>query len=159
MPPRSSSHTYATSQKPSPISTTTSAPPKPRQYVAPEERISRYPKFPEPEPPSPPKRSLFSFIWPFGGAKAQEKVETIDFGKQNLTRGVQASQDVVKTGALNPRYKFVATRLTLAIAFTPVAIYLSYELYERRFNGKEQKPFPMHKVKAPEQDTITTTNG
>ena len=69
---------------------------------------------------------------------------------------------MVKKGILDPRYKTVAKRLTMAIAAAPVAIYLSYELVQRLFMGKEQKPFPMHKVKkVPEQDTTTssTMNG
>ncbi|KAK4507664.1 hypothetical protein PRZ48_001399 [Zasmidium cellare] len=160
MPSRTTSHTYATSQKPPAATTTTSAPPKPQKYVAPEERISRHPKFPEPEPNPPPKPTVFTYLWPFGRPKPQEKVEQIYFGQKNPARGAQAAADVVKTGILDPRYRSVAKRYTWAIAAAPVAIYLSYELFQRLFMGKEQKPFPMHKVKkAPEQDTTTTMNG
>lgn len=140
-----------------PTMPTPSTPPKPREYIAPDARISRHPKYPE--PPEPPKQpSLLSRIWPFKRSKPRQ--ETLDFGKPDLNRGIQASRDVVKKGVLNPRYRGIAMRITIAMAVSPVAIYLTYELYERRFGGKEQKPFPMHKVKTSGQiNEIATAEG
>lgn len=133
-----------------PTMPTPSAPPKPREYIAPESRISRHPEYPKsPEPPILPRASLLSRLWPFKRSKPRQ--ETMDFGKPDLSRGIQASRDVVKQGILNPRYRAFATRLTIIMAVSPVAIVLTYELAERRFGGKEQKPFPMHKVNATEQ--------
>lgn len=147
MPPHSSLRVanYATASKPS------SAPahaPAPRPYAPPKERISRHPHYPDPEPAQPVKqKSLFSRLWPFKSTPQEQ----FDYSKRDPARGVEASRRVVKEGVLDPRYKRTASNVMKIMAFTPVAIFLSWELYQRRFGGREQKQFPMHKTETTQQ--------
>ena len=54
-------------------------------------------------------------------------------------RGIEASKQVVREGQLHPRYKAAAKSYTRIVVLSPLIIWLSYELYQRRFMGKEQK--------------------
>lgn len=53
-------------------------------------------------------------------------------------RGLEAARRVVTEGVLDPRYQRAARSYTAIIVALPLALYLSYELYQRRFMGKAQ---------------------
>jgi hypothetical protein len=85
-----------------------------------------------------------------GGSKqANESATTASSHKQpeDLARAREASIRVVTTGKLDPRYRAAARRWTALICATPIALYLSYELYRRQFMGVEQKKLPSVPVK------------
>lgn len=63
-------------------------------------------------------------------------------GAQDPARGYEAARKVVKQGVLDERYKRGAKAYTRIIVAMPLVIYLSYELYRRRFLGVEQKKLP-----------------
>ncbi len=52
----------------------------------------------------------------------------------------------MREGILDPRYKEGAKRYTRLIVASPIAIFLTYELYRRRFLGVEQKVVPAAKA-------------
>jgi len=58
---------------------------------------------------------------------------------------MEAAQRYVREGILDPRYRPAARRVTAIICALPLALYLTYELFERRFMGKEQKIRPIKK--------------
>lgn len=109
-------------------------PPSPRPF---EERRSRIVQDEAPEPttelPPAPKKGLLS-RWL--GSKEQKPL--LD-SPPDPERGVEASYRVVKEGVLDSRYKEGEKKWTRLIVALPVAIYLSYELFRRRFQGVEQK--------------------
>ncbi|KAI7251920.1 hypothetical protein KC343_g5569 [Hortaea werneckii] len=79
---------------------------------------------PEPQPtPSPPK---------------QQPQQTSD----TAARALEASRRYITEGFKDPRYRSAARRVTAIICALPLALYLSYELFQRRFMGKEQKIRP-----------------
>lgn len=51
----------------------------------------------------------------------------------------------MREGVLDPRYKEGAKRYTRLIVASPIAIFLTWELYRRRFLGVEQKVVPAAK--------------
>lgn len=57
-------------------------------------------------------------------------------------RGLEAAKRAVQTGKLDDRYKSAARKYTALMCATPIAIYLSYELYRRLVLGIEQKELP-----------------
>lgn len=116
-------------------------PPEPRSFRAAraEERISKHPAHIESRAPEQAKRKskgLFARMWPFRPA------EPVYLGAHNPARGMEATRRVVREGVLDPRYKAAATRVTALICATPIMLYLTWELYQRRFNGKGQKKRP-----------------
>ena len=128
---------YATTSK-----TSTSAPPDPRPFkpVAAEDRVSRHPEYPTLQTEAPvQKRGLFSRLWPFSSTKSTQSIYP---PSQDPTRGIEAARRVVKEGFLDPRYKRAARSFTAVMCALPIAIYTSYELFQRRFRGKEQKARP-----------------
>jgi hypothetical protein len=60
-------------------------------------------------------------------------------GPRNPERGLEAAKNVVRSGKLDERYRRAAWQYTKIICLLPLVIYLSWELYQRRFLGKEQK--------------------
>ncbi|KAF2207426.1 hypothetical protein CERZMDRAFT_91765 [Cercospora zeae-maydis SCOH1-5] len=94
--------------------------------------------------PLPKKKSLLSRLWPFRRSPA-----AIYSRSQDPTRGLEAARRVVKEGFLDPRYRHMARRVTAVICAMPILLYTSYELFQRRFMGKEQKTRP---VIAPAED-------
>lgn len=54
-------------------------------------------------------------------------------------RGIEAARRVVREGVLDPRYSRAAKNFTLVMCALPIAIYTSYELFQRRFRGKLQR--------------------
>ncbi|KAK5142785.1 hypothetical protein LTR32_004941 [Rachicladosporium monterosium] len=116
--------TYASTTKPLP-------PPEPRAYKPPPPS----PTLKEPlETTFPPKQSLIKRLFSTRNVQPLPDAEPKD-----IARGVEASQRVVRDGFLDPRYRPAARRVTAIICALPLAIYLSYVLFERRFMGKEQK--------------------
>ncbi|SMY19764.1 unnamed protein product [Zymoseptoria tritici ST99CH_1A5] len=117
--------------------TTPKAAPAPRPFKpeSPEARHSRVSEMQPPEPMDvkPKRKSLFLRLWP---SKPQEPVY---LGSSNPERGIEAARRYVKEGVLDKRYAGAASRATALICALPIAIYLSWELYQRRFNGKERK--------------------
>lgn len=85
-------------------------------------------------------------MWPFKSSS-----EPVYLGDHNPARGMEATRRVVREGVLDPRYKAAATRVTALICATPIVLYLTWELYQRRFNGKGQKVRPVVKAKSPEE--------
>ncbi|KAK4636298.1 hypothetical protein CLAFUW4_00408 [Fulvia fulva] len=118
-------------------STAKPTPPTPRPYrqAAPEQRLSRHPAYPEPPAEIEQKKSLFPRLWPFKPSQQGP----IDLGAKDPARGVESARRVVKEGVLDPRYKSIARRVTALICALPLSIYLGYELFQRRFKGKERK--------------------
>jgi hypothetical protein len=110
----------------------TQPPPAPRTYRRPPERL---PVETPPELP-PVKQGILSRLF---GSRNKQPVfnETPD-----PSRGLEATYKVVREGVLEPRYKQAAKAYTRLIVALPLAIYLGWELYRRRFFGVEQKPFP-----------------
>ena len=66
-------------------------------------------------------------------------------------RGLEAAKRVVTTGKLDARYKGAARRYTALICATPVALYLTYELYRRLFMGVRPKEMPAAKMEELEE--------
>lgn len=57
-------------------------------------------------------------------------------------RGIEASLNVARGGKLDPRYRPAARRVLAIMIALPVTLVLSWELYQRRFMGKEKRPIP-----------------
>ncbi|EME49620.1 hypothetical protein DOTSEDRAFT_20051 [Dothistroma septosporum NZE10] len=129
-------------------SSTKPAPPSPRPYqqTAPEQRSSRRPQCPDTPAAVEQKKSLISRVWPF---KLSQQ-GPIDIGIRDPARGVEAARRVAKGGVLDSRYKPTASRVTALIVALPISIYLSYELIQRRFMGKERKRHVPPPAKPPE---------
>ena len=98
----------------------------------------RIPPTPPPEEPPVPKKGILSRIWPFSRTQAAERVNE----PKDPARGAEAARRVVREGHLDPRYKEAAAKITALICALPIAIYLSYELWRRRFMGVERKQIP-----------------
>ncbi|KAK5696992.1 hypothetical protein LTR17_024117 [Elasticomyces elasticus] len=120
---------YSTTTKPS-------QPPEPRPYKP----IERPAKDIEDsiEVTTPENKGLLGHLFSRRGKQLPRKNEPGD-----IARGLEASQRVVRDGILDPRYRPAARRVTAIICALPIALYLSYELFERRFMGKEQKVRPV----------------
>ncbi|KAK0782765.1 hypothetical protein LTS02_012069 [Friedmanniomyces endolithicus] len=131
---------YASTAKPS-------QPPEPRAFkpIPPSERVSKTPQNEAIEVTKPPKQSLIRRLFSTRPEQPGSNAEPRD-----ITRGLEASQRVVRDGILDARYRPAARRVTAIICALPIAIYLSYELFERRFMGKEQKVRPVHAAREEE---------
>ena len=123
------------------------APPPAREY-----RPAKPAQRPKPTPPpieelvSAPKPSLLSRILP------KREPKPLREGPEDLERGFEASRRVVTEGVLDKRYKNAAKVYTRLIVALPLAIYLSYELYRRRFLGVEKKAIPEKKVNVEQKE-------
>lgn len=141
MPPDQFGTPATASASPSARNPTSAHPPEPRSFKAirAEDRLSKHPADLEPRnPPTKPKtKGIFARMWPF------KSTEPVYLGEHNPARGMEATRRVVREGVLDPRYKAAATRVTALICATPIMLYLTYELYQRRFNGKGQKKRPV----------------
>jgi hypothetical protein len=69
--------------------------------------------------------------------------DPVYLGSSNPERGAEAAARYVKEGVLDKRYAGAARRATALIVAMPLVIGLGYELYQRRFNGKERKRVPV----------------
>ncbi|KAK3073759.1 hypothetical protein LTR53_004395 [Teratosphaeriaceae sp. CCFEE 6253] len=114
-------------------------PPEPRAYrpLPPTER--------SPKPPAEPSETTKSpqqnFIRRLFSTRSEPHLPPPE--PADPARGLEASRRVVMGGVLDPRYRSAAWRVTAAMCAMPFAIYLSYELFERRFRGKEQRVRPV----------------
>ena len=112
-----------------------SQPPPPRPFK-PELSKERTPR--EPSPPPEPEKGILSRLWPFSNSQAQR----LNGEPKDPARGIEASRRVVIEGKLDPRYKDAARMYTALICALPLSIYLSYELWRRRFMGVDKKQIP-----------------
>lgn len=124
------------------VSSAPPPPPDPRSFRATpaEQRISKHPA--DIESRTQPadaekKKGIIARLWPFKAA------EPVYLGAHDPARGAEATRRVVREGLLDPRYKAAATRVTALICATPILLYLTWELYQRRFQGKERKRRPL----------------
>ena len=128
---------------------TKTAPPEPRPYkpIAPSERVSR----PGPsqtaeqaaqaaQAATPKKKSLITRLFSLRPEEAQINEP------RDIARGIAATQRVVSTGVLDPRYRPASRRILAIIVALPLVIGLGYELFQRRFFGKERKARPVRKL-------------
>lgn len=137
---------YAAISKPA-DSAVTRVPPAPQYQPIPREaRITRHPEYPDPQADDAkkPKSGFLSRLWP---AKPSEPVYITS---QDPERGVEASRRVVKEGVLDARYKRAARSYTAIIVCIPIIIFTTWELWQRRFMGKEQKR--SHKLPTAEEN-------
>lgn len=124
------------------------APPQPLPYKPAQasERISRHP--PEPiQPAKPLKQTLIRRLF----SLRDEAPVTRE--PKNIARGIAATQRVLTEGVLDPRYRPAARRVTAIICALPIVFCLGYELFQRRFEGKEQKAIPEKKSDIMEEKT------
>lgn len=111
-------------------------PPEPRPYksIPAEQKPSKHPD--QPEPPSPAAKGGFlSALWP----RRSPSLPRLNTGPQDPARGIEATRRVVKEGVLDPRYRPVARRVTALMCGLTLSIGLGYELFQRRFMGRERK--------------------
>ncbi|KAH9822879.1 hypothetical protein Tdes44962_MAKER00707 [Teratosphaeria destructans] len=114
-------------------------PPPPRPYQ-PDERSPKSPPQPPAPPPSTPKpRSFLSRLNPFAPPEPPQPAAPVVKEPQDISRGWEATRKVITTGVLEPRYRPAARRVTAIIVGLPIVIGLGYELFQRRFMGKERK--------------------
>ncbi|KAI7547439.1 hypothetical protein KC331_g5019 [Hortaea werneckii] len=136
----------------------TTAPPQPRPWrkQEPSERVVRQPQWvaEEAKSTSPKKRSWTHRLFALRDDSipeeqpAPEPAPTPSPPKQQLpsdtaARALEASRRYITEGFKDPRYRSAARRVTAIICALPLALYLSYELFQRRFMGKEQKVRPV----------------
>ena len=122
-------------------SVNTTQPPPPRPYTPAPPRATPRPEFPD----LPPVRlTIYERIFGKRKEKPVPEPEPLD-----PARGREAAERVVREGVLDPRYKDAAKKYTRLIVASPLAIYLTYELYRRRFEGVEQKTVIDGRVERP----------
>ncbi|KAI7297266.1 hypothetical protein KC315_g18540 [Hortaea werneckii] len=145
-----------TTQDPSPATTSrlsTTAPPQPRPWrkQEPSERVVRQPQWAQEEAQStqPKKRSWTHRLFalrddsiPEESAPSPPKQQQQQQHSDTAARALEASRRYITEGFKDPRYRSAARRVTAIICALPLALYLSYELFQRRFMGKEQKVRP-----------------
>lgn len=143
------------------------APPPPRPFkpLPAHERIARYPDHAlEDSATSTEKKGkggggggakeIFSRLWRYASSttpttkssststsksKSAAQPEPIYPSSPDPQRGIEAARRVVREGVLDARYSRAAKNFTLVMCALPIAIYTSYELFQRRFRGKLQK--------------------
>ncbi|KAI6867831.1 hypothetical protein KC338_g4267 [Hortaea werneckii] len=146
---------YSSTSRPS----NTTAPPQPRPWrkQEPSERVVRPPQWAQEEAQStqPKKRSWTHRLFalrddsipeeqptpqpqPTPSPPKQQPQQPTD----TAARALEASRRYITEGFKDPRYRSAARRVTAIICALPLALYLSYELFQRRFMGKEQKIRP-----------------
>ncbi|RMZ06618.1 hypothetical protein D0862_04566 [Hortaea werneckii] len=133
------------------------APPQPRPWrpQEPSERVARQPQWAreEAQPTTPKKRSWTHRLFALRDDSipeeqpAPEPQPTPSQPKEQpsdtAARALEASRRYITEGFKDPRYRSAARRVTAIICALPLALYLSYELFQRRFMGKEQKVRPV----------------
>lgn len=129
------------------------APPPPRPFkpLPAHERIARYPDHAlEDSATSTEKKGkeIFSRLWRYATStststtttkSAASTAQPIYPSSPDPQRGIEAARRVVREGVLDARYSRAAKNFTLVMCALPIAIYTSYELFQRRFRGKLQK--------------------
>lgn len=130
-------------------------PPAPRPFkpLPAHERITRYPDHAlEDSAISTEKngkgkggraKEIFSRLWRYASSTSSTtstaQPEPIYPSSPDPQRGIEAARRVVREGVLDARYSRAAKNFTLVMCALPIAIYTSYELFQRRFRGKLQK--------------------
>lgn len=134
-------------------------PPAPRPFkpLPAHERIARYPDHAlEDSATSTEKngkgggggKEIFSRLWRYASStkststtttSAASTAQPIYPSSPDPQRGIEAAKRVVREGVLDARYSRAAKNFTLVMCALPIAIYTSYELFQRRFRGKLQK--------------------
>lgn len=140
------------------------APPPPRPFkpLPAHERIARYPDHAlEDSATSTEKngkeggraKEILSRLWRYASSSTSTTASTSSTTKSKSAaqpepiypsspdpqRGIEAARRVVREGVLDARYSRAAKNFTLVMCALPIAIYTSYELFQRRFRGKLQK--------------------
>lgn len=140
---------------PHPTAAAAAAPPPPRPFkpLPAHERIARYPDHAlEDSATSTEKKGkggggggakeIFSRLWRYASSTSTSTTaqpEPIYPSSPDPQRGIEAARRVVREGVLDARYSRAAKNFTLVMCALPIAIYTSYELFQRRFRGKLQK--------------------
>lgn len=139
---------------PHPTAAAAAAPPPPRPFkpLPAHERVARYPDHAlEDSATSTEKKGkggrrakeIFSRLWRYASTSTSSSTtaqpEPIYPSSPDPQRGIEAARRVVREGVLDPRYSRAAKNFTLVMCALPIAIYTSYELFQRRFRGKLQK--------------------
>lgn len=139
--------------------TAAAPPPAPRPFkpLPAHERIARYPDHAlEDSVTSPEKKGkggggggakeIFSRLWRYASSSSTTtststtaQPEPIYPSSPDPQRGIEAARRVVREGVLDARYSRAAKNFTLVMCALPIAIYTSYELFQRRFRGKLQR--------------------
>lgn len=137
-----------------PAAAAAAAPPPPRPFkpLPAHERIARYPDHAfEDSATSTEKKGkgIFSRLWRYATSTSSTTTtskststaqpEPIYPSSPDPQRGIEAARRVVREGVLDARYSRAAKNFTLVMCALPIAIYTSYELFQRRFRGKLQK--------------------
>lgn len=135
------------------------APPPPRPFkpLPAHERVARYPDHALEDPPASTEKKakggggrakeIFSRLWRYASSSTSTSTtksttaqpEPIYPSSPDPQRGIEAARRVVREGVLDARYSRAAKNFTLVMCALPIAIYTSYELFQRRFRGKLQK--------------------
>lgn len=144
---------------PHPPTAAAAAPPPPRPFkpLPAHERVTRYPDHAlEDSATSTEKngkgggraKEIFSRLWRYASSTTSTSTastastaqpEPIYPSSPDPQRGIEAARRVVREGVLDARYSRAAKNFTLVMCALPIAIYTSYELFQRRFRGKVQK--------------------
>lgn len=144
---------------PPPAAAAAAPPPAPRPFkpLPAHERIARYPDHAlEDSPASTEKngkgggggaKEIFSRLWRYATSSTTSSTtksttaqpEPIYPSSPDPQRGIEAARRVVREGVLDARYSRAAKNFTLVMCALPIAIYTSYELFQRRFRGKLQR--------------------
>lgn len=140
-----------------PAAAAAAPPPAPRPFkpLPAHERIARYPDHAlEDSATSTEKngkgggggaaKEIFSRLWRYASTSTTStsttaQPEPIYPSSPDPQRGIEAARRVVREGVLDARYSRAAKNFTLVMCALPIAIYTSYELFQRRFRGKLQK--------------------
>ncbi|KAI7281148.1 hypothetical protein KC345_g4327 [Hortaea werneckii] len=136
----------------------TTAPPQPRPWrkQEPSERVVRQPQWvaEEAQSTAPKKRSWIHRLFALRDDSIPEEQPASESHpipsppkqqqqtSDTAARALEASRRYITEGFKDPRYRSAARRVTAIICALPLALYLSYELFQRRFMGKEQKVRP-----------------
>lgn len=139
---------------PPPTAAAAAPPPPPRPFkpLPAHERIARYPDHAlEDSATSTEKngkgkggaKEIFSRLWRHASTSSPTtstaQPEPIYPSSPDPQRGIEAARRVVREGVLDARYSRAAKNFTLVMCALPIAIYTSYELFQRRFRGKLQR--------------------
>lgn len=136
-----------------PTAAAAAPPPAPRPFkpLPAHERIARYPDHAlEDSATSTEKngkgggraKEIFSRLWRYASSTTTSTTaqpEPIYPSSPDPQRGIEAARRVVREGVLDARYSRAAKNFTLVMCALPIAIYTSYELFQRRFRGKLQR--------------------
>lgn len=141
--PKNNHHHPTTAAAPPP------PPPRPFKPLPAHERIARYPDHAlEDSATSTEKKGkggakeIFSRLWRYATSTSKSTTaqpEPIYPSSPDPQRGIEAARRVVREGVLDARYSRAAKNFTLVMCALPIAIYTSYELFQRRFRGKLQR--------------------